>query len=193
MMIELCGNCLSINPILTPARYTNLISFIPSSCCAFTTLPLPDNLGRSRVCKAPALPIPNDITLTSRNRSPRYKLVPKRVASIAASGGHGEVEARSTGILREADATDGLLALGTACSGVGDGDLVDRHTVEGGVAGLVDALVAICRADHVVALALAVNGGSGCNDDLGVCFCDCVGTVGNLGVSFFCPGIRTGM
>lgn len=65
--------------------------------------------------------------------------------------------------------------MGAACRGVGDGDLVDAYAVVAGVAGLVDALVAVCGADDVVALALAVDSWGGGRDGLSVGGRDCCG------------------
>ena len=104
-----------------------------------------------------------------------------RTATIAAAG-HREVIAWPTGVLCEADATRRARALVAARGPVGDGvDAVDLDAVVAGVAGLVDALVAVGGADDVVGLALGVDGGGGRFNGLGVCRRDGLGGGGCRG------------
>ena len=132
--------------------------------------------NRPTITKPSTLPIPHNIPRPGRDTRFRLEDIIKRTAPIALARIPREVITRPGGILREADAARGPGALVAALGGVGDGvDAVDVDAVVAGVAGLVDALVAVGGADDVVGLALGVSGGRGRFDGLGVCRRDGLG------------------
>ena len=131
---------------------------------------------RPTITKPSTLPIPHNIPRPGCNTRFRLEDIIKRTAPIAFARIPREVITRPTGVLAEADAARGPGALVAALGGVGDGvDAVDVDAVVAGVAGLVDALVAVGGADDVVGLALGVGGGRGRFDGLGVCRRDGLG------------------